>query len=217
MQTLTEQLLHSTLAGRVIDDSQLGRLIGGSAARRYGLINRALKSGELKRIRRGLYVLAEPYCSVPIHPFVVAQALAPGSYVSLETALAYHGWIPEAVYTTASIVPGRKSWSHTDRRFGAFDFYPLAIECGYFLELVERRQEASQTMLIARPARALFDLVCLRKQAWRGIGWLTEGLRIEPEHLQAIDAQQLRILKSVYKQKRVRHFIARLEKELARD
>jgi predicted transcriptional regulator of viral defense system len=68
-----------------------------------------MKSGELVRLQRGLYVLADRYRAQPCHSFAVAQAFAPGSYISFETALAYHGWIPERVFVTASVVPGRKS------------------------------------------------------------------------------------------------------------
>jgi predicted transcriptional regulator of viral defense system len=77
----------SSITNRFIKASQLDQLIGGSPKRRYGLVNRALKSGELLRIQRGLYVLAERYRPTPGHPFALAQALAPGSYISFETAL----------------------------------------------------------------------------------------------------------------------------------
>jgi hypothetical protein len=42
-------------------------------------------------------------------------------------------------------------------------FHPLAIAPGYFLELVARQQDQQQTMFVAKPLRALMDLVCLRK------------------------------------------------------
>ncbi|MEQ9434245.1 MAG: hypothetical protein RJQ02_00340 [Hyphomonas sp.] len=98
-------------AGRLITDRQLARAVGGGDARRYGLVNRALKDGSLTRIRRGLYTLGEPFQKNTPHPFVVAQALMPESYVSFETALSHYGWIPEAVYTTSSVRPGRKTLS----------------------------------------------------------------------------------------------------------
>ena len=109
MQALTKLLLEKELADRVLTDFQLSHMIDGSAQRRHHLVNRALKAKELIRLRRGAYVLAKPYRKDAIHPFAFAQIIAPGSYISLETSLAYHGWIPEAVYETAGILPTRKS------------------------------------------------------------------------------------------------------------
>jgi predicted transcriptional regulator of viral defense system len=40
------------------------------------------------------------------------------SYISFETALAYHGWIPERVFVTASVVPGRKSRRYENEKMG---------------------------------------------------------------------------------------------------
>jgi hypothetical protein len=217
MQTLTRQIIDLGLANRVLSDVQLARIVEGSEQRRYHLVNRAIKSEELVRLRRGRYLLAEGLRSSPSHPFALAQAFVPGSYVSLETALAHRGWIPEAVYTTASVTPGRKSLEHTHERLGQFSFHPLAIQKGYFLELVERVQISGQTMLVAEPVRALMDLVCLRKVSWKGMSWLTEGLCIDHESLRTITNAEIRILGSVYKERRVKAFLQALARELGND
>src|SRR4030066_249642 len=99
MKALTEKIMETPLVNRVFNDVQSGRVLGGSEARRYGLVNRALQAGELHRVKRGLYVLDDKYRDYPVHPFALAQVFEAGSYISLETALAHHGWIPEAVYT----------------------------------------------------------------------------------------------------------------------
>ena len=181
MNTLTNKIIEQGLANRILKVSQLKRLIGGSAQRRHSLVNRAIKAGELSRFQRGLYMLNERFRDYQCHPFVLAQAIAPGSYISFETALAYHGWIPEAVFTTASVVPGRKSRQFEQEKMGILNFQPLAVQREYFLELVIRHQVNGQTMLVAKPCRALMDLVCLRKLSWEGRDWLLEGLRIDPE------------------------------------
>ena len=217
MQTLTQQLIDLGLKNRVLADSQLARIVGGSPQRRYGLVNRAMKAGELLRLTRGSYLLADRFRDYPSHPFALAQAFVPGSYVSFETALAHHGWIPEAVYTTASVVPGRKSLDYTHPVFGRFSFHPLAIQTGYFLELVERVQITQQALLVAEPLRALMDLVCLRKVEWQGMEWLIEGMRIDDEYLRTVTRADIRILELVYKQKRVKTFLTSLARELGND
>jgi len=214
MQTLTKQLTEADLNDRIFTDHQLRRLVAGTNQRRHHLVNRAMKAGELVRLRRGLYVLADEFRDNPCHPYTVAQMLLPGSYVSLETALAFHGWIPEAVYTTASIVPGRKVKEFRHEQLGLYTFHPLAIQPGYFLELVQRVQVVGQTFLIAQPLRALLDLVCLKKTEWQGFEWIEQGLRVDVDALDKITGAELRTLKNVYKHKRVQRFIGELEKAL---
>lgn len=214
MQTLTRQLTKTGLRNRILTDHQLKRLVAGTDQRRYHLVNRAAKAGELVRLRRGLYVLADGFREYPVHPFAVAQMLVPGSYVSLQTALAFHGWIPEAVYTTASIVPGRKAKEFRHERLGLFTFYPLAIQRGSFLELVRRVETNGQSFLVAEPLRALMDFVCLKKVEWQGFSWIEQGLRVGADALNQVTGTELRTLKEVYKHERVRNFIGKMEQSL---
>jgi hypothetical protein len=217
MQTLTESVIEQGLDNRVLSERQLERVVGGEAARRYGLVNRALKAEELIRIRRGLYVLANRFRTEHTHPFAIAQALEPGSYVSFETALSSHGWIPERVRIVTSVALGRKSSKLEHPLFGSFSFHPLALHRIQFLELIERQQQGRQTTLVAKPMRALMDLVCLRKIEWRGLAWLTDGLRIQQETLRNVTRAEIQTLGKVYKQKRPNNFLRYLARELDLD
>ena len=217
MQPLAEMIIEQGLRDRVLSEDQLARIAGGSDARRYGLVNRALKSRDLVRVRRGLYVLARRYRSELAHPFAIAQALQPGSYVSFETALSTRGWIPERVHTTASVIPGRKSSVVEHPDFGNFSFSPLALHRDRFLELIERQQIGSQVALVARPLRALIDLVAQRKLEWQGLDWLIEGMRIEESNLRTVKAADVEALAGTYKQKAPNAFLARFVKEFRLD
>lgn len=199
MQALTEQLLFHPLRERILDEGQLANIVGGSPARRYGLVNRALQAGELQRLMRGLYVLPQRFRQTCLHPFVIAQRLQATSYISFETALAWHGWIPEAVYSTASVTPGRKTLEYKPEPFGHFSYHPLAIHTGYFLVQVERIELEGQAALVAHPLRALMDWVCLHKQSWQGLAFLEEGLRIESEYFQQVTLADIEALQRVYK------------------
>ena len=214
MQTLTKELVAAGLANRVLRESQLQRLLSGTPQRRYHLVNRAMAAGELLRLRRGRYVLARQFRAHAVHPFALAQDFVAGSYVSLETALAQHGWIPEAVHSVACITSSRKSSQVQHAVFGSFSFHALALNPGYFLELVERHELDGQIALIAKPIRALLDLVCLRKQPWQGMAWLVDGLRIDEEQLRSTTQAQICTLRLVYRHQRVRFFLESLAKEL---
>ena len=214
MQTLTEQLVNSNYRNRLFTASQLDRLLDGHPERRYQLVNRALKAGELTRFKRGLYRLSPPYQEEAIHSFVAAQALLPGSYVSMETALSHHGWIPEAVYTTVCITPHRKSLSYHLPEIGHLQFHPLAIKPGSFLELVQRVEFSGQHALVASPLRALMDLVCYRKLTWQGLEWFEDSLRIDPELLRQTTKKSMKALRRTYRHKRVQQYLESFAREL---
>jgi len=211
MSVLASTLSDGKFANRVFNERQLGEAISGGNARRYAMVNRALKDGSLIRLKRGTYLLEKSYRSEKIHPFAIAQALLPGSYVSFETALAHHGWIPEAVYVTANVTPGRKTLEVDAPVMGRFTFHPLATQEYRFLVGVERQKLDALTAFIASPLRALLDLVALRKQRWTDLDWLTKGLRIDEDQLRSLKRKEFSELKRVYKHKTVNDFLHSLE------
>ena len=215
MNRLIELVIEAGYAERVLSERQIARIIGGSDDSRYALVKRAVKAGALVKIKRGHYVLADKFRKQPVHPFLLAQALVAGSYVSMESALAYHGWIPEAVFTTMSVTPGRKSTALDHPKFGRFSFHPLAVNKLGFLEGVERRTIGNQAMLVAKPLRALMDLVAYKKLAWQGMRWIVSGLRIDAGHLVNTPKREFIAMRRVYKHKAVLAFLAQLVTEVA--
>ena len=214
MTPLTELIIKSGDDHRVLSSRQLGRMLGGGDARRYGMVNRALKSGELLKARRGLYVLSHDYRKTPVQPFALAQQMSPGSYVSVETALSFHGWIPEAVHTVVSMTNGGKSMQFTNEALGQFSFRSVATNPGYFLQAVTRHELQNQVALIAEPMRALLDLVYLRKLSWQGLDYLLDGLRIEEQAIRSMSSLSVTKLLDVYKCKREKVFIKELLRAL---
>jgi hypothetical protein len=214
MRNFVEQIVDANLADRIFSERQLAEILGGSDASRYGLVNRALKDGSLIRLKRGTYALDKRNRNESVHPFGAAQALLPGSCVTFETALAYHGWIPEAVYTVASVTPGRKTITRNTPDFGQFTFHPLAIHDYQFMTSVAREKLGSLTAFIAEPLRALMDLVALRKTQWSGLDWLTVGMRIDQDHLLSLRRKDFSALKSVYKHKAVNEFLHSFESSI---
>jgi hypothetical protein len=120
-------------------------------------LSRWVKDGRLLQLRRGLYALAPPYRKVRPHPFLVANRLVRGSYVSLQSALAYHGVVPEHVPVTTSVTTGRPQ--RRVNALGSFEYHHVRPDLltGYRLERLGDGQDA----LVATPARALADLVRL--------------------------------------------------------
>jgi len=120
-------------------------------------LSRWVRSGQVVQLRRGLYALAPPFRKTEPHPFLVANALVRGSYVSLQSALAHHGLIPEHVPVTTSITSGRPQ--ERENAFGAFAYHHCAPDRlrGYRLE----KLGGGQVAFVATPRAALADLVHL--------------------------------------------------------
>ena len=215
METLTKAIVQAGWSNRILTEAQLARLLSGTPQRRYNLVNRAMHRGELVRLKRARYLLAPELAGQLPHPFVVAQVLRPGSYVSLESALSYHGWIPEAVPLTLSVTHGRRRDEIATQELGTFRYYPLALNRGYFLESVDRMVLAGQAALLAQPLRALLDRFCLHKQEWPGLQALRLGLRIEDEALATIRAESLEPLRQIYKHQRMHRLIDQMQEEVS--
>jgi hypothetical protein len=216
MNTLIKRILDSGYSDCILTEGQVASPLEGSDQRRYGLVNRALKEGSLLRLKRGLYTLSSNLRSGPIHPYAIAQAIPSGSYISMETALSYHGWIPEAVYETVSVTSGRKTLKYQHEAFGQFTYFPLALNKYKFLQSVKRHKAETQIVLIADPLRALMDLVAYRKVVWTSMGWLENGLRIDTSHLLKLSLKDFDKLKPVYKHKSTQFFLESLKTEIIR-
>ncbi len=128
-----------------------------SAAQVRLQLSRWVKAGRLLRLRRGLYALAPTWRKVEPHPFLVANRLQRGSYVSLQSALAFYGVIPEHVPVVTSVGQGRPETLHNP--LGGFQFNHLTgtLFLGYSRMEVAARQFA----FVASPEKALLDLVYL--------------------------------------------------------
>lgn len=215
MQTLTELVVASELRDRVFSERQLGWLTEGSAQRRYNLVNRALKAGEMLRLARGVYMLNPDISGVRPHSFVVAQALRPGSFVSLESALEWHGCIPEAVRQVRCMVPGRRKASFEVPSYGEFRFIPVPVLPGHLLAGVKRERLTAGTALLAEPVRALLDLVCHRKVEPETLMGFLGGLRLDEGWLTAQDSADIERYRGVYRFRRMDDVIEKLAEGLA--
>jgi predicted transcriptional regulator of viral defense system len=121
-------------------------------------LSRWAMAGRIYQLRRGLYALAPPFQKVKPHPFVVANRMVRGSYVSLQSALAHDGLIPEYVPVVTSVTTGRPARWETP--LGVYEFRHIKTDlfCGYRLVDLGGGQKA----FLATPEKALLDLVYLQ-------------------------------------------------------
>jgi predicted transcriptional regulator of viral defense system len=112
------------------------------------------KAQKVIQLRRGIYTLPQQNP----HPFVVANHLVPGSYVSLQMALAYYHLIPEHVAVVTSVTTRRPVTY--ENKFGRFTY--RHINPALFYGIDYRLLVDDEYAYVATPEKALLDLVHLR-------------------------------------------------------
>ena len=172
-------------------------------------LSRWVRAGVVVQLRRGLYCLAPPFQKTRPHPFEVANRLVPGSYVSLQSALAHHGHIPEHVPVVTSVTLGRPG--ARDTPLGSYQYRHLArgVFGGYRLVALGGGRSA----FVAAPGKALLDLVHLVSRG-DDLAFL-EGLRLQ--RLQALDLDSLAKSDFVARRPRLRRALLRLGELAARE
>ena len=181
-------------AGRGREAGLAGQLVRWSAA------------GRLHQLRRGLYALAPPYRKTIPHPFLVANRMVPGSYVSGVSALAAAGAVPEHVAEVTSVGSVRPGLRETP--LGRYSFRRVKPEMlfGYRRTALGGGQHA----FVASPEKAFLDLAYLQPggddPAWIG------GLRLDAQALSMAALESVAAKAASPKLKRaVRHLRALAE------
>ncbi len=145
---------------------------GGLRASVKVQISRWEHSGKIIQLKRGIYVLAEPYRKVEAYEPFVASILKRPSYLSLEKALEYYNLIPEGVPAYTSVTTKRPAKFISP--LGSFDYRHIDVSLfwGYDSVMVNK-----QTAFVASPEKALLDLVYLKAKEI-SLDYL-EGLRLQ--------------------------------------
>jgi hypothetical protein len=153
-----------------------------------------VRRGDIVRLRKGLYVVSPKISRKEISRELVANHLYHPSYVSLESALAYYGLIPERVYTVRSVC--MKLRKQYDTPLGHFE-YVKAPENYYPIGVRQEIVNNEYAFLIATPEKALCDLIFatprLRLQSVRAMQtYLEEDLRLDFSAVEHWDAEIVR-------------------------
>ncbi len=160
----------------VFGKTDLMRLFGRSHTSVTFLLHRYSKRGVLIRLKNGLYALV----GATIPEFYLANRLYEPSYVSLETALSFHGIIPETVYAVTSITtltPRERMVS--GKRYLYHRIQPKAFT-GY-----RPMEQGEFTCLIAEPEKALVDYYYFVARGLR------KPLDVDRLHLKNLDSHKL--------------------------
>jgi len=152
------------------------------------------KEGVIVSIKKGLYVVG-PALNSDRRPesFLLANHILGPSYVSVETALAYHGLIPERVYEIASMT------TQAPRKFntpiGTFAYARLPLPY-YAFGIRSEKLADDQYAMVASPEKALCDKIIttsglLLRSKKAAKEFLLENMRMDEEGLRKLNAKEM--------------------------
>jgi hypothetical protein len=217
MQTLTDRVFRLLPPGGLFDETVVRDLLDDrSEAARKVLVHRAVAAGEIVRLKPGLFLLAPSYRKTDPHPFVIAAMLHSPSHVSLESALAHHGLVPEAVYQVGSVTSSRSRVFETP--VGVFNFVRVPADDPR-AGVRALKIDARSWVFVAGPLRAIADLVYTRRQvSWErdGPSFLTESLRIERQDLEVMAFDSLDEICGSLRDRRTVDYLRELAREVGR-
>lgn len=210
MQTITELAIEKSKRA-VFTRQEAAFWARTDGAALNGLLKRAIQQKEIVRHRRGLYGLAPRYERYQIHPFALAQYLYGPSYISLECALAHHGWIPEAVYAITCTTSSRSQSFETPLGLFSFTRIPQDI---FFAGVLRETTSDGGVFFLASPLKALADYVYVHRPDWDSLESARGKLRIEESELKTVDPAMVDELSGVYREKIVLRFLENVRQEV---
>ncbi|HRD82715.1 MAG TPA: hypothetical protein PLL53_18270 [Saprospiraceae bacterium] len=149
------------------------------------------KKGHIIRVRNGWYSV-KGRIATEEQLYWVANKIYSPSYVSLETAFAHYGWIPEAVFTITSI--STRKTQVFDTPIGHFRYSSVkpSLFFGYRLLMPD-----GYGTKIAEPEKALLDFLYLRPKIATIADF--EGLRLNLDQMRNdIDQNKLEAYCSLF-------------------
>jgi predicted transcriptional regulator of viral defense system len=178
-------------------------------------ITRLLASGNIIRIKKGLYCFGEAFRKEPLSREYMANLIYGPSYVSLDYALSFHGLIPERVETVTSVTTRRSRFFNTP--FGTYSYRMLNHRRYAVGAMFEKT--GNTPFLVASPEKALADKVWADKR-FNGLrvseyeAYLYRDLRIDRQAIRYFDHLRLQAVATAYGSAKINklvHFLTQMK------
>ncbi len=178
---------------------------------RYCQVSRAIRNGEIIRLRKNFYTLNNIYRKKPIDTDALSYRIDNSSYVSFVSALRNNNWIPEVVYVCTCVTP--KKSKLVDCSLFGYDY--KNIKQVDYSKGVQKVNYFGEDFFQATPLKALCDYISWRKLDWTSSEPLIESLRIEEENLMKLTTTDFNELQGNYPAyPNTELFLSSLRKEL---
>jgi predicted transcriptional regulator of viral defense system len=154
-------------------------------------IDRWEKKGYIVKIKRGFYSLADNELSEQFLFFTANRIYSP-SYISLEKALKFYGFIPEEVFQITSV--STKKTIDFQASIGNFSYRSIAPELFWGYRLMEGR------ILMAEPEKAILDYLYLHPEIKKADDFIEMRINTDSFH-EKIDLKKFRVYTDAFKNK----------------
>lgn len=170
-------------------------------------IKRLNQQGKIIRLIKGVYVDDKNE-----NPFVLATSVYSPSYISFESALSYHGLIPERVYRVTCATCGRGKNKIYNTSLGNYSFRDVPLKAFPFG--IQRITRDNSFFYRASPEKALCDRLYMKPPVYslkqlRQL--LFDDRRIEPQEFDALNKKDLYILADYYDKRNLKFLKKRVE------
>jgi predicted transcriptional regulator of viral defense system len=161
-------------------------------------INDMLKKKEIIRVKKGLYILGEPYSKNHFYRETLSNLIYGPSYISLEYALSFYDMIPEKTETVTAVTNKRNKVFNTPvGRFSYRYIKPDLYTDGVNLINLDDKHK----ILIATKEKAVADILYFTDKI-NSISelrdFLFENLRIEETEISKLKKNDIRQLAKKY-------------------
>jgi hypothetical protein len=156
-------------------------------------IHKLLREGLITSVKKGLYVAGPNLNSGKPEPLLLANHILGPSYVSMETALAYYGYIPERVYEIASVTTKASRIFKTT--VGTFTYTKIPLPY-YSFGIQRALLKPDQYAMMASPAKAICDKVIttsglLFRSKKSAHQFLAENMRMDENKLKELNIKEI--------------------------
>ncbi len=143
------------------------------------------KQNYLLELKRGNYVINEPFYLERISPLYIANQIYSPSYISLEYALSFYGLIPEGVYTYTSV--STKKTASFQNHFGNYSYQSISTKLFWGFDEMKIK---NQSVFFATKEKAILDFIYYRLAEFKEKpSDFTEGFRFQ--NLEELNPNQL--------------------------
>jgi predicted transcriptional regulator of viral defense system len=184
-------LLRDHVPGNEIDYGAIRFCLRDYASPR-AKVTQLVRSGALVHIKKGLYVFGSQFVRGHYSLETLANLIHGPSYVSLEWALQYYGFMPEQVFEITSVTLSRSK--KFDTPLGRFSYAHTAKQA-YSVGVTQIEVAPYQSAIIATPEKALTDLLAIRRGKCHSIAemdrLLIDDLRLDSDQIRELDRTRL--------------------------
>ena len=178
-------------------------------------LKEALENNWIENIYNDIYILTNEYKKRVCDGNVLAQMIYPDSYLSGSRVLCDYNWILDGIYAYTSVL--KKDSNNDDikvvtKNYGKFIYYKLYDNISY--AGIIKNNYGLGNFYIAKPLRALCDLVYELNYEYENIYFFKEDFRIGINKLESLKKRDFNELQGKFNIPLIENFLNDLRKEL---